>query len=255
MRGGQPGEAEEREPRGQLEQPGLGRDPLRREVEPLRRVGRGDPRPEPAPELGLPGGAGRERGPRTVHVLPRRPAGEHPRAVERVAVVEPGEVLQSHQARGPAPVLGRRGAGARAVAQVLAEHREPGLAVGGIGDLQERPERPTPAPAVERRVDRRGGEHRLLDERAGRGEGDAREDPVRPPRPRPEPRRERLGEPPLHPPGGDGDEFGRERVRRRHGQQPAEGGHERVGAIGSMDVEHSGQVVPHPAGSRSPRRS
>ena len=56
---------------------------------------------------------------------------------------------------------------------------------------------------------------------------------------------EALRQPALHPARGDGDDLGRERVRRRVGEQLAQGGDQAVGAVGSVDVEHRrcGDVV------------
>jgi hypothetical protein len=46
--------------------------------------------------------------------------------------------------------------------------------------------------------------------------------------------RHSLGEPALHPAGGDRDELGREGVRRRFDQEPAKGGDQAIGALGSV---------------------
>ena len=86
---GQAREAEEREPRRQVEQPGLLAQPRARPLEPLRRARHADPRPQAPPQLRLP--------------VARRAAGrpgEHQRGpVQGVAVEQPGQV--PHAAEPP----------------------------------------------------------------------------------------------------------------------------------------------------------
>jgi hypothetical protein len=127
-------------------------------------------------------------------------------------------------------------------AEVGGQPREPRLPERRIDELEQRPYRALGEPRIGVGIEARRGRHRLPDHRARRGELDVRAHAVRAAGARAEARGHPLGEPALHAPGGDGDELGRERVRRRLGEQHGEGVDEAVGPFGSVDVQHGVQV-------------
>ena len=205
--GGQAGQTEEREPLGQVREPGFLAQPRARGLEPGRGVRHVDPLGEPAPQLGLP-----------LIVLPRLPAADHLRAVQGVAVVEVGEVADGGEA-------------ARAIGlQVLGQRRQPRLLERAVDDIEQRPHEPLGQPRVALRVDPGRGRDRPGGEAAGEREVHVGADS--------EADREPLRQPALHAARGDGDDLGGERVGGRLREQRAERGDEAVGPVGSVDVEH-----------------
>ena len=126
--GRDPRQAEERDALGEGDERGLGSQPLARLLESLGGAGLVQSLPQPAPELGLPGGLGREVD------LTARPAAHHLRAVERVAVEQLGEVAEGGE---PAARGGRRRRGCRGGPQVA----QPRLVEALADDLEQRPHR------------------------------------------------------------------------------------------------------------------
>ena len=176
--GGQPRQAEDAQPRREVQQRRRLAQPGARAVDALGDVGHADPRAQASPELGLPTMRGLQRA-----VLARRPAADHLGAVQRVAIEQLGEVTQRRQAPRPAHRVGVR---ARA-AEVVGERREPRRGERLLDDLQQRPHRALGQPGVRVGLDPRRDGHRVADEPARRGERDVRAHPIRPPRRRAEP--------------------------------------------------------------------
>src|SRR4051812_11974034 len=99
MAGRQPSEPEERDALGQIDKPRLVDEPRARAREALGRVGGGDAVTQAAPELGLPGGVGRE----PVLVLSPRP--HHLGAVKRVPVEQVREMPDGAEATSAPPLV------------------------------------------------------------------------------------------------------------------------------------------------------
>ena len=97
-----------------------------------------------------------------------------------------------------------------------------------------------------------GGEH-VVDQAAGRGEGDAGADAVAG-LAGAEHGRQPLGEPPLDALRGDGDDLLGEGVRQRAGQQIRQAGREQRGPLGPVDVEHLACIADGPALASGVRR-
>ena len=211
--GGQPRQPEQGEARRQVGELRLRAQARARVLDPLGRPGLGDRRVQAPPQLGLPAVA-----------AAARPLVQQRRPVQRVAVVQRRQVADGREA----PV---------GLGQVLGEQRQPRLAEAAVDDLQQRPDRPLGQPRVGLRVDARGRGDRGLREPPRRREVDVRADAVRAPGRSAQARRQALRQPPLHPARGDGDDLGRERVGRRHGEQLAERGDQPVGPLGAVDVE------------------
>ena len=228
--GGEPREAEERDALGEVDERGVRPQALARRLEPLGGARLDQPLAQPPPQLGLPGGL---RG----HVdLAARPAADHGRAVQRVAVEQLGEVADGREAAGAPVGVGRR-------AEVDREAAQPGLAQALADDLEQRPHRALRDPRVGVGIDPRRGGDRLAGELVGERELDVGADPVGAAGRRAEAGRHPLRQPALHAPRRHGDDVRRERVGEWVGQEPAEGVDQSVGAFSSVDVQHeSGEV-------------
>ena len=197
--GREAGQAEERDALGQVGQRRRCAEPLARGLEPLGGAGVGEPLPQPPPQLGLPG---RLLG----HVdLASRPAAHHRRPVQRVAVEQLGEVADGGEPpRAPVGVVLGAQVGRQAV--------QPRLLQALADDLEQRPHGALRRPRVGLGVDARRGRDRVADELVRERERDVRADAVGSAGRGAEARGEALGEPALHPPCGNGDDVGLERV-------------------------------------------
>ena len=225
--GGQPREAEQREPRREVGEARVGAQrPARRAARARRGSGTGSRVAQPPPQLGLPAGA-----------LARRPPLEHLGPVERVAVEQPGDVADAREAP-PAPRLVGRvaevvGEPAPATARAATRRRSPAAArrPARAATGPRRGRSPTPAPPRRPAAARAAGSRRSRTRRRAR------------PGATPEPGRHPLAQPALHPARGHGDDLARERIRQRIGEQRGQRRDERVRAFGSMDVQHLAATV------------
>ena len=192
-----------------------------------------------------------------VEVLAARPRREHLRAVQGVAVKQPGQVAHGGQPAalpGRAHRVRRLGAGS----QIRGQRRQPRLGQRLLHDAEQRPHRALGQPRVLGGVDPGGGGHRVGDEAVRGGELDVGADPVGAAGAGAEHRGHPLGQPALHAARGDGDDLGRERVGRALGEERGKGVGEGVGADGTVDMKHgSDRVSTGPAGphGRDPRES
>ena len=221
----EPREAEQRDPRGQLEQPRLGDEPLAGRPRALRRARPPEPHAQPPPQLRLPARLVRQ----VDDAL--RPAADDLRPVQRVAVEQAGDVADGGEPPRAARLV-------VALAEVHREAAQPRLAEALVDDLQQRPHRALRQPRVGVRLDARGDRDGVAQEHARERELDVRADPVGAPRRRAEAARELLRQPALHAARRHADHLGRERVRRRRGEQPGERPDQAVGAFCPVDVEH-----------------
>ena len=223
--GRDPRQAEERDALGEGDERGVRSQPLARLLEPLGGAGLVESLPQPAPELGLPGGLAGEVD------LAARPAAHHLRAVERVAVEQLGEVAQGGEpASAPVGVVG--------VAEVDPQAAQPRLVEALADDLEQRPDGACRRPRVGVGVDPGRGRDGVADEPVREGELDVRAHAVGAAGRRAEAGGEALREPALHPSRRDGDDVGREGVGQRIGQEAAECLDQSVGAFSSVDVKH-----------------
>ena len=196
--GRQAREPEQREPRREVDEAAVGVQRPAGRAAPLRRPGHREPLAQPPPQLGLP-----------VLALAGRPALEHLRPVQRVAVEQLGHVADAREAPRAAVLV---------IAEVVGEQLQPRLVQRRVDDLQQRPDRALGPPRVRFGVDPRGGGDRVGDQPSRWREVDVRAHAVRPPGRDPERRGHPLGEPALHPARGHGDDLARERIRERIGE-------------------------------------
>jgi hypothetical protein len=104
-------------------------------------------------------------------------------------------------------------------AQMSGQARQPRLPQTPIDHLEQSPNRPLRQPRIGIRLDPTRRRHGVPNEPPRRRELDVRANPVALPIPRPEPIGHPLTEPALHPARRHGDDFGRERIEQRGGQQ------------------------------------
>ena len=229
---GQPRQPEEREPRRQIDDPGLLPQPRTSALNPLGRIRNPDPRAQPPPELGLPHPVGRH-----APVLPASPGTNHLRPMQRVPIEQLREMPNGTEPPSPPRrihVLARS-------PEMRGQARQPRLPQTPIHHLEQSPNRPLRQPRIRIRLDPRRRRHRIPDEPPRRREVHVRAHPIAPPIPRPEPIRHPLREPPLHAARRHGDDLRRERIGQRVGQQRAKRLDQAVGPLSSMDVKHVGE--------------
>ena len=193
----------------------------------LGRARLADPGPQQSPQLHLPEGlvvAGRAVGPTLQHFGP----------VHGIAVEEIGHVPDG---REPLRALHRLG-----FADVLRQRRQPRLVEVPLDHLEQRPHRPLGQPRVRVRVGTRGHGEGAVHHGSWEREVDVGAHTVLPPGRCTEMRRQSLRQPPLDPPGGHRDHLRRHGIVQRLGDQISEHGHQRVGSLGSVDVQHPGRV-------------
>ena len=232
--GREPGQTEQRQPGRKGNQQRVLGQPLSGPPAALRRSRQADPGPQPPPQLGLPDRAGRQLGPERIDIVARRPRLDHRRAVQRVVVKETGEVADDGQpAVGPDQV--------RWIAVVPEEVRQggqPRLAQGRADDIEQRPRSPLGQPRVMLGVDPRGRSNDIAEQALGEGEPHTGADPVGAPGAGAELAGQPLGQPPLHPAGGYGDDLVGERIGQGLGEQRAERLGETVGTLGAVEDQH-----------------
>ena len=188
---GQPRQPEERQPRRQIDEPGLLPQPRTRALNPLRRIRNPDPRAQPPPELRLP------------HAVRRgTPVPSSPRAQART-ISGRCSAYRSNSSARCRTALNRRARRAGSTSspdppEMRGQARQPRLPQTPIHHLEQSPNRPLRQPRIRIRLDPRRRRHRIPDEPPRRREVDVRAHPIAPPIPRPEPIRHPLREPPLH---------------------------------------------------------
>ena len=203
---GQPREAEQREPGGEVDDRGVLAQARAGGGHACGRPGLGDGLVEAPPQLGLP-----------AVVLAGRPRREHLRAVERIGVEQVGDVADG---REPARTAGVRG-----------ERAEPRLAEVLVHDAEQRPDGALGAPRVGLGLDPGGRRDDVGGQPPRRREVDVRAHAVAEARARAQAGRQPLAQPPLHPARGDAHDLARERIRQRIGEQFAQGRDEAVGPL------------------------
>ncbi len=229
-RGGrQAGEAEQRQPPGQVGERRLLDQTATGGVQAGGGVGHADAVAQAPPELRLP-----ERVRGHAGVVAGSPRAQHRGAVAGVAVEELGDVPHAAEPPLPARVVGR----VRRSAEVRGEHAQPGLCDGLLDDLEQRPHDPLDEPRIALGVDPRSRGDGVADEPARRRERHVRADPVGTAGRRAEPRRQLLRQPALHPAGRHGHDLARERVGRRVREQRGERLQQAIRPFSSMDVQH-----------------
>jgi hypothetical protein len=156
---GQPGQAEDRDPLGELEPVGVALQDRAGLRQVLGRSRTPDPIAQVAPELGLPVGR-----------VPVPPPQDHLRAVQRVAIEQVGEVADGGEAARPSEWV-------RRVPEVGAQRAQPRLCQVRVDDLEQRPHQPFRAPRVLGRVDPGRRRDRIADQSIRERELDVRADP------------------------------------------------------------------------------
>jgi hypothetical protein len=219
--GGQPREAEQGQARRQVRQVRVRAQRRARRRAALGRAGHRQPLAQPPPQAGLP-----------MVALARRPSLEQRRPVERVAVVQLGDVVDAGEPPPAARLVPR-------VSEVIGQRRQPRLVQRLVDDLQERPHRPLRPPRVLVGVDPGRDRHGVGDHPPGRREVDVRAHAVVPARRHPEAGRHALAQPPLHAPRRHRHDLAGERIGQRVREQRGKRRDERVGAFGPMDVQHA----------------
>ncbi len=223
----EPGQPEQGEPMWIRQELGLVAEPPAGVDQALRRARLTDPGPQQAPQLHLPLSLVRT-------LCPLRPAPHHFGPVHRVAVEKVGHVPDAREA----PRL-RNGLG---VADVLGQRRQPGLVEVRLDDLEQGPDRPLGQPGVRIRVSPRRQGQGAVHHRPREREVDVGAHTVLPPRRRAEVSRKALRQPALDTPGGHRDNLRCDGIVQWLSHQISQHPHQRVGPLGSMDVQHPGRV-------------
>jgi hypothetical protein len=224
--GGKPRQPEDRHLRGQIDDIRVRLQHLTRPLQALRRPGLADPRPQapPQPPLPLPGRRLLRRGPRQHGV----------RAVQRVPVEQLGQMPNGREPPRPLQRIGP----VRRSTEVCRQQLHPRLAEALVDDLEQRPHGSLRQPRIGLRLHARRRGHGRPHQPPGRREVHVRADP--------EPSRQLLRDPPLHPPSRDSHDLLSERVAGRRCEQRPERLDEAVSATGAVEVKH-------PVVSGSPR--
>ena len=175
----------------------------------------------------------------TVGALARGPAADHVRAVGGVAGEELCDVADD-----PGAARAARGAGRIAGADVGGEQGEPLGVCVCIDDLEQRPDEPGSGPRIGAGVEAgRVGDH-LADERPRERELDVGGDAGFPFGGGAESVGERLRQPPLHAPAGNGEDRRLEDVVVRVTEDVGQRRDERIGPLSYLEVQHP--LLPRP---------
>jgi hypothetical protein len=232
----EPGVAEQRQPRREVQPVAAAAEAVERVGVPKVRGPLADACDQAAPQLGLPHQVLVHGVARTVGVRPLAPVGDQPGPLHGVRREEAGEPPCHRVAPGPAQgSLVARDPEAEVGGQRLA----PRLAHRLVDDLEQGPHHAVGVPGV---VALLAEQHR--DQRVRREEADPGADPVAAPRPDAQPVGEPLGEPALHPAGGHHHDLLGEGILQRCRQEVPQAVREEVCALGAMDPQcHAMQDV------------
>ncbi len=239
MAGGHSRQAEQRQPVGEVDERGPRDQPLARLARSLGGISDPDMHAEPPPELRLPRARRGQRPAGGIDIGAASPRGEHLRPVQRVSVVQVGEVADRRQAAGAPDRVG--GAGGP---EVHRKHGQPRLRERLVDDLQKAPRRPLRQPRIDGGIDRARRRDRVGDQAMRSRKHDVRAHPVGPLRARAQDRRHPLRQPPLHPPSRHGDDLGVQRICERAREDVGEPVGEGIGPHGPVNMEHRPRGYP-----------
>jgi hypothetical protein len=207
---------EDRDLRRKVHDTGLLLQHLTRPLQPLRRSGLPDPRPQAPPQPPLPLLVRR--------LLRRRPRPHGVRPVQRISVEQLRQMPHGRKAPRPLQRI-RASAGPPRCAAKSAST----LAQALVHHLEQRPHRPLGKPRIRLGLHARRGGHGRADEPPRGRELHVRANPVGRPS-APEPSRQLLGDPPLHAARRHGHDLVGERIAGRRGEQRPQRLDEPVGA-------------------------